>query len=273
MEGFTLEVSEVVVATSWTIWLSAEELRDSLMAVAGTLDRTPGERHPIPPESAWGFSQHVPFATFFETDRRSVYLINVRNRRHPFLGLFDGADPNATTPARQATTVPTQALYFLNDPFFHDRAAALLRAQGQHDYLIEVGGEILAAGSWRVGVEDPEGGAGHALRLPAEPGTAVMTSGTYRHYFEANGRRYSHIIDPRTGAPVDHSLLEVTVVAHDGARAGAWGTALLCLGPEAASQVADHERIAALFAVQTAPDSIEQRQSAAIAMDWPGLMH
>ena len=62
-------------------------------------------------------------------------------------------------------------------------------------------------------------------------------------------------------------------VAHDGARAGAWGTALLCLGPEAASQVADHERIAALFAVQTAPDSIEQRQSAAIAMDWPGLMH
>ena len=47
-----------------------------------------------------------------------------RQRRHPFLALFDGADPNATTPSRQTTTVPTQALYFLNDPFFHRRADA-----------------------------------------------------------------------------------------------------------------------------------------------------
>ncbi len=45
-----------------------------------------------------------------------------RNRREPFLALFDGADPNATTPQRQVTTVPTQALFFLNDPFFHDQA-------------------------------------------------------------------------------------------------------------------------------------------------------
>jgi hypothetical protein len=67
----------------------------------------------------------VPFSTFFETDRRSVYLVQVRNRRHPFLGLFDGADPNATTPQRPATTVPTQALYFLNDPFFHAQADRL----------------------------------------------------------------------------------------------------------------------------------------------------
>jgi hypothetical protein len=50
-----------------------------------------------------------------------------RNRRHPFLALFDGADPNITTPDRQATTVPTQALFFMNDPFFH--ASALKLAQ------------------------------------------------------------------------------------------------------------------------------------------------
>jgi hypothetical protein len=103
--------------------LTAEELRDSLLAVSGQLDRTPGEAHPIPPESSWGFTQHVPFGTFYDTDKRSVYLIQVRNRRHPFLGLFDGADPNASTPQRQTTTVPTQALYFLNDPFFHSQAA------------------------------------------------------------------------------------------------------------------------------------------------------
>jgi hypothetical protein len=103
--------------------LSAEEVRDSLLAASGQLDRRPGEAHPFPPEPTWNYTQHVPFSTFFESDRRSVYLIGIRNRRHPFLGLFDGADPNATTPQRQTTTVPTQALYFMNDSFFHAQAA------------------------------------------------------------------------------------------------------------------------------------------------------
>ncbi|MCE9561424.1 MAG: PSD1 and planctomycete cytochrome C domain-containing protein [Planctomycetes bacterium] len=105
--------------------LSGEEIRDSLLAVSGQLDRTPGHEHPFPPEKSWGFTQHAPFNTVYETDRRSVYVISIRNRRHPFLGLFDGADPNATTPQRQVTTVPTQALYFLNDPFFHKQAEKL----------------------------------------------------------------------------------------------------------------------------------------------------
>jgi hypothetical protein len=105
--------------------LSAEEIRDSLLVAGGALDREPAQAHPFPPESAWSYTQHVPFGTFFETTKRSVYLVNVRNRRHPFLGLFDGADPNATTPERPATTVPTQALFFLNDPFFHAMAGKL----------------------------------------------------------------------------------------------------------------------------------------------------
>jgi hypothetical protein len=105
--------------------LSAEEIRDSLLTASGQLDRTPAEAHPFPPESSWGYTQHSPFGTFFETDKRSVYLIQIRNRRHPFLGLFDGADPNATTPQRQTTTVPPQALYSMNDPFFHRQAEKL----------------------------------------------------------------------------------------------------------------------------------------------------
>ncbi len=105
--------------------LSAEELRDSLLTASAGLDRRPAEAHPFPPESAWSYTQHVPFSTFFDTNKRSVYLIRIRNRRHPFLGLFDGADPNATTPERQTTTVPTQALFFMNDPFFHAQAARL----------------------------------------------------------------------------------------------------------------------------------------------------
>jgi hypothetical protein len=54
-------------------------------------------------------------------------LMVQRQRRHPFLTLFDGADPNASTPVRQTTLVPTQALYYLNDPFFHEQAMAISR--------------------------------------------------------------------------------------------------------------------------------------------------
>ncbi|MCA8986273.1 MAG: PSD1 domain-containing protein [Planctomycetaceae bacterium] len=105
--------------------LTAEELRDSLLQVSGQLDPSPAQSHPFPDELTWSFTQHNPFNAVYETNRRSAYLMVQRQRRHPFLALFDGADPNASTPARQTSTVPTQALYFLNDPFFHNQAAAL----------------------------------------------------------------------------------------------------------------------------------------------------
>jgi hypothetical protein len=110
--------------------LTAEEIRDSLLVAAGTLDPTPAEGHPFPPEATWGFSQHAPFVAVYDSPRRSGYLMVQRQRRHPFLALFDGADPNASTPKRQTTTMPTQALYFLNDPFFHTQAAKVVERVG-----------------------------------------------------------------------------------------------------------------------------------------------
>jgi hypothetical protein len=105
--------------------MAAEELRDSLLAATGELDRVPGEAHPFPSEASWSFTQHAPFAAEYPTNKRSVYLMQKRNRRDRFFALFDGADPNSSTPFRDATTVPTQALYFLNDPFVHARAEKL----------------------------------------------------------------------------------------------------------------------------------------------------
>jgi len=102
--------------------LTAEELRDTLLAVTGELDRTPGEAHPFPPQEKWSFTQHGPFAEKYDTLKRSVYVMQKRNRRIPFFALFDGPDPNASTAKRDITTVPTQALYFMNDPFVHARA-------------------------------------------------------------------------------------------------------------------------------------------------------
>jgi hypothetical protein len=105
--------------------LTAEELRDSLLQTSGQLDSTPAEAHPFPPEPSWGFTQHEPFNAVYDSRKRSAFLMVQRQRRHPFLALFDGADPNASTPLRQQTNVSTQALYFLNDPFFHQQSQAV----------------------------------------------------------------------------------------------------------------------------------------------------
>jgi hypothetical protein len=104
--------------------LSAEEIRDSLLVLGGTLDHAPGEAHPFPPVTDWGFSQHNPFAGIYDTPKRSVYLMTPRLGRHAFLALFDGADANASTPHRVATTVPTQALFWMNAPLVHEQSLA-----------------------------------------------------------------------------------------------------------------------------------------------------
>jgi hypothetical protein len=108
--------------------LDAEEIRDSLLVVSGSLDPAPGGEQPFPPEMSWTFSQHVPFIGAddkFASNKRSVYLMQQRIRKQPFLELFDGADSNAETGVRPVTTTALQALYAMNDPFFHAQAAAL----------------------------------------------------------------------------------------------------------------------------------------------------
>jgi hypothetical protein len=104
--------------------LDAESLRDAMLAISGKLDRSMGGPHPFPPVGQWNFTQHTPFTAVYDTNRRSVYLMTQRLKRHPYLALFDGPDPNASTPKREPTTVPTQALFLMNDPFVHEQARA-----------------------------------------------------------------------------------------------------------------------------------------------------
>src|SRR6185436_4507205 len=160
------------------------------------------------------------------------------------------------------------------------RLADLLERNGATAYLAEIGGEVVARGlkpdgsAWRIGIENPvpDVGAGPALRIPSTARTAVVTSGSYRHYFEADGRRFGHIIDPRTGWPVEHALVSVTVVGHDPATAAAWGTALLCLGPPAAAVTAEREGIAALFWTARDENAAVLEQSPAFASEWRELL-
>ncbi|MCA9148358.1 MAG: PSD1 domain-containing protein [Planctomycetales bacterium] len=108
--------------------LSAEELRDAMLSVSGRLDASCGEAHPFPAVDTWGFTQHSPFYAEYPTQRRSVYLMQQRLKRHPFLALFDGADPNSSTGQRELTTVPTQTLFLMNSDFVHQCAEQLATA-------------------------------------------------------------------------------------------------------------------------------------------------
>lgn len=112
--------------------LDAEQIRDGLLVVSGQFDPTPGQDHPFPPVEQWNFTQHTPFSADYKTNRRGVYLMVQRNRRHPFLGLFNGADPNVATADRVNSTVPPQALFFLNSEFLHEKAAALAERLKRH---------------------------------------------------------------------------------------------------------------------------------------------
>ena len=102
--------------------LDAESIRDTLLMAGGNLDLTCGAAHPFPPPHEWKYTQHNPFKAVYESNRRSVYLMTQRIQRHPYLAIFDGADPSASTPARTTSTTPLQALYLLNDKFVHEQA-------------------------------------------------------------------------------------------------------------------------------------------------------
>lgn len=144
--------------------------------------------------------------------------------------------------------------------------ARSLEELGIHDYLVEVGGELLVKGGkpnlepWRVAVERPLPGERAIQKIvEVDPGAplSVITSGTYRHFYDQDDRRYSHILDARTGEPVQHDLLSVTVVHPDPTFADAWATALLCLGPEDALRVATERGLAVMLIEADGQDLLE----------------
>jgi thiamine biosynthesis lipoprotein len=133
-----------------------------------------------------------------------------------------------------------------------EAVADTLRALGLERVLVDVGGELRAVGrrrdgsAWRVGIERPDGGGGVAGTI-ALSDEGIDTSGDYRNYFEEDGVRYAHLIDPRNGRAVRVRDSSVTVVHDDTAVADAWATALMVLGPEEGWEVAVSEGLAAVF--------------------------
>ena len=121
-----------------------------------------------------------------------------------------------------------------------DRAAEILRAQGINNALINIGGNVMALGSkqgrkWRVGIQHPRQ-PGPMATVALEDGEAIGTSGDYQRFFEVDGKRYPHLLDPRTGYPADHTQA-VTVLIPAGAKAGTRSDAaskpIFIAGPDA----------------------------------------
>ena len=128
-----------------------------------------------------------------------------------------------------------------------DVIAAVLESYGSSDYIVELGGEIVCRGNssrgdlWRIWIDKPVDGNNEAGKLEQEiisiTDCGVVTSGNYRKYYVENGHKYSHTIDPKTGYPVDHTMLSATAIAKDGATADAYATAFMVMGIEKAKKI------------------------------------
>ncbi len=138
-----------------------------------------------------------------------------------------------------------------------DQAAAALRARGIKDFMVEVGGEVLVQGvkpngnPWRLAVIGPEMGKNGVSALVEPLDKALATSGDYLNFFEVDGKRYSHTINPVTGWPEAKRVAEVAVIADTSARADALATMFMVLGDEKGLELANRLGIAARFAYYT----------------------
>ena len=157
-------------------------------------------------------------------------------------------DPD-TTSIRKILPV-TLDLSSIAKGFGVDYLCDLLDQYNIDHYLVEIGGEIRVKGynadnkSWRIGIESPTFVRGDVQQAVAISNKAIATSGDYRNYYEKEGVRYSHTIDPLTGKPVEHTLASVTVIADSATEADAWATAFNVMGPDRAIELAEKHELA-----------------------------
>jgi thiamine biosynthesis lipoprotein len=131
-----------------------------------------------------------------------------------------------------------------------DQIAALLEDHGIEDYLVEIGGEMRVKGNkgndvpWRIAIEKPVSSEVAVQRVITIGDNAIATSGDYRNYYEQDGVRYSHLIDPRTGMPIQHNTVAVTVVDASSMTADGLATAFIVMGWDDAIKLAEKEQLA-----------------------------
>ncbi|PRY26684.1 thiamine biosynthesis lipoprotein [Aliiruegeria haliotis] len=135
----------------------------------------------------------------------------------------------------------------------NDAVAETLRGFGIERYLVEIGGDLVATGQndkgepWKIGIETPDAGSTAVEMILPVSDLGMATSGDYRNFFEEDGVRYSHLIDPTTGRPITHRATSVTVLAENGMMADALATAMMVLGEVDGMRVAEANDLAVFF--------------------------
>jgi thiamine biosynthesis lipoprotein len=254
---FNAAASTAWTAVSPALLTVVEEARRVSELTDGAFDVTVG-----PIVNLWGFGPQpgpdaVPDGAAIEAARERVGYRMLETR----------ADPPALRKGRPDIYVDLSAIAV---GYAVDRLAALLDAHDLTDYVVEIGGEIRTRGrnergeAWAIAVEEPLADARRVERLLRVPDAGVSTSGDYRDYFEAGGKHYSHVLDPKSGRPVTHDLASVTIIADTAMRADALSTGLMVLGPDAGYTLAVRESFAALF-VRRAGDRFEEHATPALA--------
>lgn len=228
-----------------------EQARAISELTAGAFDITVGGLVDL-----WGFgpdlhAPRLPVAEQLEQQRAAAGFAHLQSRPEP--------------PALRKNHAQLQIdLSAIAKGYAVDQVADYLADAGVTNYLVEIGGELRLAGhnasgkDWRVAVERPENQLPEPMAVLALSNTGVATSGDYRNYYQIDGQRYSHAIDPATGAPVADSLASVTVIDANAARADALATGLLVLGSQAAYRIAETEGLAVLF-VERKGDTLTPR--------------
>lgn len=199
----------------------------------------------FPAFKAWGFLSEelvIPSKEELEGIRKRVGVANI---------VLD-------SPTRLMKTNPKSHLDLssIGQGYSVKRLAGILESADITNYLVEIGGEMQVRGkkpdgsAWRVAIEKPDKKRQEimeVIELHNDSPTAIMTSGTYRHYYKKYNTTYSHIIDGRTLEPVKHKTVSVTVIHNDASLADAWSTALLCLGSQEGFRVAEEAHLRAMF--------------------------
>jgi thiamine biosynthesis lipoprotein len=229
----SLETFEVL---KWSVDLAA--------LTGGALDVTIG-----PLVDAWGFGPGGP-RNRLPSDEEIARL-----REATGAGRFE-LNPAALTVRKTRPEVRCD-LSAVAPGYAADRLWAELADRGFTDFLVDVGGELRTRGrndigeAWEIAIERPQSPGHASQRTVPVSNLAIATSGDYRRYREVDGKRFSHILDPRTGRPLAHRLASVTVIDELAVRADGLATALMVLGPDEGMALAEKLDLAVLFIERT----------------------
>ena len=203
----------------------------------------------------WGFGRPENKPTIPEKSRIAALLSDIG---------FNNIEITADHHLAKKNTAITLDLASIAKGYGVDQVAALIRANGIHNFLVEIGGEVCAAGlrkdgkKWRIGINSPQKNApvDQVYKVVDLQDKGFATSGDYRNYFEVNQKRFSHVIDPKNGYPVDNGVVSVSIISNTCTFADGLATAVMVLGHEKGLDLVNHLDNTECFIVTQSKDGV-----------------